>query len=288
MASYTDLPEDGRERGRLSAAVVFLLLAVVTLYLPPNLQGQIAASVRSTLLRPFIMTQDALAASRMRAESAEVLQARLDSLAALLAAQAPLLDENQRLHELLELKEQAPDAFLPASVIRPGTAGSESIFLLDVGSDDGVGPGDPLLMRDGRVGLVGVVEQVRKGTAIAMDWSHPDFRASAMTSDGRVFGIVEPRRALFREGDRLLLNGTPFYESLEPGTLIVCSGLGGIYPRGIPIGEVVELAEQEGRYRKAYWLRPVAEKGSITHVLVVVGSGIPEGILERFEEGGLP
>ena len=33
----------------------------------------------------------------------------------------------------------------------------------------------------------------------------------------------------------------PFHERLEPGTLITTSGLGGVFPRGIPIGEVVEL-----------------------------------------------
>jgi rod shape-determining protein MreC len=161
------------------------------------------------------------------------------------------------------------------------------MFLLDVGSEEGVRAGDPLLMRDGRIGLVGVVREVRRGSAIGLDWSHPDFRASAMTADGDVTGIVEPRRGSFREEDRLLLNATPFYENLEPGTLIVTSGLGGVYPRGIPIGEVVELAEQENRWRKAYWLRPVAEVGSVTHVLVVVGDGVPEGMMELFrEEGG--
>jgi rod shape-determining protein MreC len=286
MASYTDSPEEGRERRSLSAAVVFVLLALVTLYLPASIQSQIAAVIQATVLRPFVMTQEALGASRIRAEEAQLLQARLDSLAAVLATQAPLVEENRRLHELLGLREQAPDAFLPASVIRPGTVGSESMFLLDVGSEQGVRPGDPLLMRGGRIGLVGVVQEVRRGTSMALDWSHPDFRASAMTSDGEVFGIVEPRRGLFREEDRLLLNGTPFYETLPPGTLVVTSGLGGVYPRGIPIGEVLELAEQEGRYRKAYWLRPVAERGSVTHVLVVVDNGVADGLLELFEEEG--
>ena len=287
MAGYTDSPEEGRERRSLTAAVVFLILSVVTLYLPRPVQDQLAAGLRATVLRPFSMTQEALAQSRLRAVEASLLQARLDSLAAVLAAQAPIVDESERLHELLGLRDRAPETFLPASIIRPGTAGSESMFLLDVGSDDGVRPGDPLIMRAGRIGLVGVVQQVRRGNAIGLDWSHPDFRASAMTADGNVSGLVEPVRGIFREEDRLLLNGTPYYENLEPGTLIVTSGLGGVFPRGIPIGEVLELAEQEGRYRKAYWLRPVAPTGSVTHVLVVVGDGVPEGIMETFrEEGG--
>jgi len=285
MASYTDPPEERRGRRDLSAAVVFLLLSIAVLYLPSGTQSQVAAAFRATLLRPFIVTQEALAQARLRAEDTGRLQAQLDSLATILAGQAHLVEESQRLHDILEIRERARGTFLPASVIRPGTAGSESMFLLDVGSEEGVQAGDPVIMRDGRIGLVGVIQQVRRGAAIGLDWSHPEFRASAMTADGSVFGIVEPRRGVFREEDRLLLNGTPFYERLEPGTQVLTSGLGGVYPRGIPIGVVVELAEQEGRWRKAYWLRPSVETGSVTHVLVVIGDGIPEGILELFQEG---
>ena len=286
MAKYTDSPEEGRGRRDSTVAVVFLLFSIVVLYLPSGIQNQVAAVFRATLLRPFIVTQEGLAQAALRAEDAGRLQAQLDSLATTLAGQAHLVEESLRLHELLDLRERAPETFLPASVIRPGTVGSESMFLLDVGSEEGVRVGDPVIMRDGRIGLVGVIQQVRRGSAIGLDWSHPEFRASAMTADGNVFGIVEPRRGTFREEDRLLLNGTPYYERLEPGTQILTSGLGGVYPRGIPIGVVEELAEQEGRWRKAYWLRPSVETGSVTHVLVVLGDGIPEGILELFEEGG--
>ena len=285
MAKYTDSPEEGRGRRDPTVAVAFLLFSIVVLYLPSGIQNQVAAGFRATLLRPFIVTQEGLAQAARRAEDAGRLQAPWDSLATMLAGQAHLVEESRRLHELLELRERAPETFLPASVIRPGTVGSESMFLLDVGSEVGVRVGDPVIMRDGRIGLVGVIQQVRRGSAIGLDWSHPEFRASAMTADGNVFGIVEPRRGTFREEDRLLLNGTPYYERLDPGTQILTSGLGGVYPRGIPIGVVEELAEQEGRWRKAYWLRPSVETGSVTHVLVVLGDGIPEGILELFEEG---
>jgi rod shape-determining protein MreC len=283
MASYTESPDEGRGRRNLAIAVTFLVLSVVVLYLPPRAQWGIAAGFRATLLRPFIFTQESLARARLRAEEAGRLQAQLDSLAATLAGQAHLVDESRRLHELLDLRERAPEAFVPASVIRAGTAGSESMFLLDKGYSAGIRPGNPVIMRGGRIGLVGLVREVRRGTAIGIDWTHPDFRASAMSSDGRVFGIVEPRRGAFREEDRLLLNGTPFYERLEPGTPILASGLGGVYPRGIPIGWVVELAEQEGRWRKGYWLRPAVEVGSVTHVLVVVAEEIPGELLEELQ-----
>jgi rod shape-determining protein MreC len=285
MASYSDSPDGTRGRRDLTIAVLFILLSFLVLYLPGEAQSQVAAVIRTTVLRPFLLTQEALAGARLRAERAGELQARLDSLATIVAIQAPLVEENRRLHELLNLEERAPNDFLPTSIIRPGTPGSESMFLLDVGSDRGVRVGDPVIMRTGRIGLVGRVQQVRRGSSIGIDWSHPDFRASAMTADGNVFGIVMPVRGLFREQDQLLLDGIPFYETLEPGTLITTSGLGGVYPRGIPIGTVEEVSDDEGSWRKSYWLRPIVERGTVTHALVVVGDGATERIMRLFREG---
>ncbi len=288
MARYSDSPEEGRERRSLTWAVVFFLLSVILLYLPPSLQGQIAAGFRATLLRPFILTQEAVARVQRRAEDASQLQAQLDSMAGVIVSQGLLAEENRRLRGTLGIPDGIRQAFVPALVIRLGTVGSESMFLLNVGAEKGIKPGDPVLMREGGIGLVGVVKEARRGTAIGIDWSHPDFRASAMTADGGVFGLVEPVRGSFREEDRLLINGIPLYEPVEAGALIVTSGLGGVYPRGIPIGVVEELADQEGRWRKAYWLRPVVEVGSLTHVLVVVGGREAEELWGLFMEGRLP
>jgi len=286
MASYTDPPEEGRGRRDLTVALVFLALAALALYLPPGAQSQVAAALRGTVLQPFLMTREALVQARLRGEDALRLQAQLDSLASIVASQSSLMVENQHLRQLLDLQAKAPGSFLYANLIRPGTAGSQSIFLLDVGSDQGVQVGDPVLMRNGRLGLVGVIREVRRGAAFGLDWSHPDFRASAMTADGEVFGMVEPRSGEFRGGDRLLLNAIPYFERLDSGTLITTSGLGGVFPRGIPIGEVLELHLEEGNWRSEYWLRPIVETGSVTHVLVVRADASTQRLLELFEEAG--
>lgn len=287
MGSFTESPEEGRGHRDLAVAAGFLVLAIVAFYLPPGIQDQVAAALRATALKPFLATQEAVADARLRAEDALRLQAQLDSLAFLVVSQATLAEENHKLRGLLGLRERAPRAFVAANAIRPGTAGSEGMFLLDVGSVDGVRAGDPVLMRNGRVGLVGRIRAVRGSTAVGMDWSHPDFRVSAMTADGTVFGMVEARRGEFREAHRLLLNGIPYYEHLDSATLITTSGLGGVIPRGIPIGEVVALAEEERSWRRAYWLRPVVETGTVTHVLVAMGLSSMEALEEILRDEGL-
>lgn len=250
---------------------VLVVLAVVVASLPAAHQQLIAQALRGTILKPFVLTQELVADVRVRATSSDVLRARLDSMIAVLATHHTLSEENRRLRTLLTLRDRTGPAYHPSAVVRSGTAGSESMFHLNIGYEEGVRENAPVLVRSG---LLGVVREVRPHSAIGMDWTHPEFRASAMTVDGAVYGIVETRRREFREQDRLLFNGTPFHVRLEEGTPVVTSGLGGIFPRGVPVGTVEGLAEAEGGWRKAYWLRPAAHAGSATHVLVEVdGSG---------------
>lgn len=278
MASYGTEQEGAGGRRNFAVALVFLVAALATSYLPDAAQQRIAWGLRASVLRPFIATQERLTDASLRAQQVEVLQARLDSLNSVLSTQGAMVDENRTLRDLLSLGARVGPSYRAASVIRPGTAGSESMFLIFLGARDGVRRGSPVLDRRG---LVGVVREVREGTAVGMDWTHPDFRASAMLADGTSYGIVENRRGDFREEDRLVLNGTAYYENVADGTPVLTSGLAGILPRGIPIGLIDGIAEVEGRWRKAYWLRPMVDPASVTHVLVAVGDPEADSLTGR-------
>lgn len=255
-------------RRQIVLATVLLATSLGILYLPQGAQERTAWTLRATILRPFIATQERLARTRMRAREVERLQGEMDSLTASLATQQAVSDENRTLRSLLELQARVGPAFRPATVLRPGTPGSESMFFVDLGTEDGIAEGAPVVDRHG---LVGVIREARPGMSVGMDWTHPDFRASAMLADGTGYGMVESRRGEFRELDRLVLNGTAYYESVPVGVAVLTSGLGGVFPRGIPIGTIDGVAEVEGRWRKSYWLRPMVVPASVTHVLVAVG-----------------
>ena len=281
MPTYIGDPPHHDGRRQLILAFAFFGLALVVMYMPAGPQRVVATTLRSTLLLPFISTQEALVRARVHASETSRLQASLDSLSEVLAGQTTLVEENRRLRALLDLSDRLGPSFRPASVIRSGTAGSESMFLLDLGYEDGIRPGASVVVG---AGLVGVVREVQPWSAIGMDWSHPDFRASAMTVDGDTYGIVAPRRGVFREEIRLTMDGTPFYSRLAEGTLVVTSGLGGILPRGLPIGTIEDLAEADAGWRKSYWVRPAVDPGAVIHALVGVGEAprIPLDSLDSF------
>lgn len=266
MAAYAPERDANGARHQTLLAAVVAAVAVATLYAGAEAQQRVAQTLQATVLQPFIWTQQTLAQARIRADQIDQLQTHVDSLTAVLSTQAALADENRSLRELLGLAERASPFFLRATVIRPGTPGSESMFIVDVGRRDGVELYAPVVSAEG---LVGAIREVRERDAVAMDWTNPDFKASAMLEDGSAYGMVENVRGEFREEDRLVLNGTAYHESLPRGARVLTSGLG-VFPRGIPIGHIDETAEVQGTWRKSYWMRPSVQPAAVTHVLVAV------------------
>lgn len=262
---------DASARRQTWGTLTVLVAALVVGFLPEPAQRAMASSIRGTALRPFLALQEGLVRARLRSGDVTVLQARLDSLHLALIERTTIEEENQRLRALLSLGARVGSEYRAAAVIRPGTPGSESMFIIDLGAVDGIRPQAPVLTREG---LAGVVREVHERTSVGMDWTSPDFGASAMTVDGLTYGIVESHRGEFREGDRLLLSGTPFSTNVAPGTLVVTSGLGGIFPRGVPVGRVESLAEAEGGWRKSYWLQPFVDVASVAHALVAVTTSV--------------
>ena len=285
MGTYAnDTNNDEPGRGGW-VALAFCVLSVVTLSLPDVVHQELASFTRGTVLRPFVMTQEGLVRRRVNAVEAQALQQQLDSLASVLSDRTTLGEENARLRRLLSLSARLSADWVAANVIRPGIPGSESMFLLDAGSRRGVATSSPVIT--GR-GLLGLVRESSPSNAVGIDWTHPQFRASAMTPDGSVYGFVQAIAGPFREADRLLLDGIPFHQGLAPGTVLVTSALSGVYPRGIPIGTVIEEAESQAGWRRSYWLRPFVSPGEATHVLVLLPSRAGfDDATEVWPRGGL-
>ncbi len=244
------------------------LLAGLFLYLiPAGPQQNIASGIRLTLLRPFVDIRSALSAARSMSREADMLRAQVDSLRAWVANNAPAIEENRRLRVLIGLAPLVERSYRAVSVHRPGNLGSQSTVVLDLGHEQGVHGLSPIITADG---LAGRVLEAHPSLSIGMDWSHPDFRASVMSEDGELYGIVGPEPAAFGGAERLILTGIPYFNVLEDGTLMVTSGRGGVYPRGVPVGRIGGLAEVEEGWHRSYWVYPTVHPASVTHALVGV------------------
>jgi rod shape-determining protein MreC len=127
-------------------------------------------------------------------------------------------------------------------------------------------------------GLVGIVDQVDPTMSHAMLWTHPDFRVSSMSPDGTAFGIAQAHLTGATGGYLIELRGVPFRATLKPGQMIVSSGWGGVWPRGIPIGTILQEIKTSEGWARTYLLRPAVNPADVYQVMILRRDRLAKGV----------
>jgi rod shape-determining protein MreC len=256
--------------------VLFILclgLSIVTLFSPVSWSYSIADTLRRTVLSPLVWLQTRAEEGRTSRVRFRILTAQRDSAAYLAQFLPSLRAENERLRQLLKLSHRLTASYVPAEVLHQPHATDGRTLLLSAGSRQGVAPFNPVVAPEG---LVGVILSVSPRSSIAMSWAHPEFRVSAFTVGGNALGVVAPSAEDRSEDGALELRGVPYRDSIPLGTLVLSSGLGGVFPKGIPVGTVTGTLREEAGWERVYRLRPAANPGSAAHVLILVGTRTPD------------
>ena len=271
-----------------------ILLSLVSMVLPPNLREPVAGSLRRSLVAPLVRLQRGAERWRGAYLSADREELRRDTLA-LAAARVPTLEsENERLRQLLGLGSKLQWGFIPAQALQGRGRVEDFTITLSAGSKAGVRDRSLVVAPEG---IVGVVQTVDPTMSLAILFAHPDFRVSAMSADGSAFGIVQPHLAktgatlpkssyLASERWLLELRGVPFRSTLKPGAVVYSSGLGGIYPRGIPVGVVLGEIKTAEAWARTYLLRPSVNPAEISSVMVLTPQRATTGLTNVWAEIG--
>ncbi len=254
-------------RGDTVAFVVCIVLAVIARISPPEVTEPIAATIRGTVLAPLLGLQEfATDQKNSRLRYSTILLER-DSLAIIALFQNALREENDRLRALVELRSRVPVEHVPAEVLHQSLPTDGLSLVLSAGSRQGVTPLSAVIVPEG---LVGVVRSVDANSSVAVFWAHPEFRASAMALDGSLYGTVEPHSGRGLGVQVLELTGVRFGEDIAAGTPIYTSGLGGVYPRGVPLGEILGVASERAGWERTYLVRPAVHPASVSHVIILL------------------
>jgi rod shape-determining protein MreC len=176
------------------------------------------------------------------------------------------LEENQRLRRLLALKQAMPLATLSGEVIAREWGGWVRSLTVNRGRADRVTRLTAVIAPDG---LIGRVVDVRPGASIVQVLTDPASTVGALVVRSRTQGIVEgePRGTLrfkymARDGD-----------GIQVGDLVVTSGAGGLFPRGIPVGRVRAIDDRGSALFSYAHLTPAVDFARIDEVLLIVGEG---------------
>lgn len=264
-------------RGPLDVVVfsLALILSGVAAGLSSAHQSQVESAVRATALYPFLLLHR-LAAERGQIESrVEGLLAERDSLTELLLRYrdrpAPVEDASPT-RDLVAL----PAGSVAPAVVYPGRprVGNPDLFVLS--GPDFRGREFPVGVFTG-IGLVGVVRAPHGRGGRGEFWSHPDFRVSVLAEGEGVSGFVRPLRA---DGGQpvLLLEGAPFQADIPVGTLLVTTGIAGVYPPGVPVGRIREPDEPEAGWMKRYVVEPSVRPEEVRDVFVWNRPALPANV----------
>ncbi len=270
--TYLGGPARGRSRRDLVLTAILLVAGVLMSALPGEQQSQVAAVLRATVLYPFLELHRVSAARAQIGRRAEVLESERDSLVELLSRYKTLADQSAELRDLAGLDSLLLGTVTPAEVYpgRPRVGDPDAFVLRGEALSELVFPVGVFVGR----GLVGVARAPHGDGARGEFWTHPDFRVSVVTEDGSVTGIVRPFRP---EGEQpvLLLDGAPFQSDIPEGTTLFTTGIASVYPPGIPVGRVRELAEIEAGWMKRYIVEPAVRPEEIGVVLVWLRPRLP-------------
>ena len=259
-----------------------IVLAFAAIQLPDRMRDPIASALRQTILAPLVAIQSDAEQSRRSWLTREQREAQRDSIALRSMSLESALAENDRLRKILGLGQALKWGFVPAEVLQGRNVGEEYTITLSAGARAGILPFSPVVAPEG---LVGMVKSVDPTMSIAIAWAHPDFRVSAMSIDGNAFGIVGAHLGSEPERYLLEMRGVPLRNNLKPGTLIVSSGLGGTFPRGIPVGTVIDSIQTSELWARTYLLKPAVPPSDASDVMVLLPARTTAGVQTVWKVG---
>ena len=241
-------------RGRVNIPIVLGVATVITLVAPlrpaARIEGEVADGFAPVLRlgEGARMAMAGIFAPGRRGGSARDGGAGSAELQRLRAQGARLREveaENDRLLSLLDFRQQIPFDVVGARAVARDSVQWWQTVLIDCGRNQGVGPRMPVLADGGLLGMT--TDEIGGDSARVLLLVDPNSRAGGMVSRSRAYGLIEGRdqRGLRRPTCRMMYVSR--HRDIEVGDTVVTSGLGGVYPSGIPVGEVskVELANDE-------------------------------------------
>lgn len=159
-----------------------------------------------------------------------------------------------------------------AQVISQTTEPSNSTIVIDLGSKDGVKPNMSVISNDGFVGVISQVSNFTSTVKLVTMMnandpnSQPAIAATAIGKEGKTFGMIENYNP---ETGRLYMNKIPVGDPIAKDDVIVSSGIGGLYPRGLTIGTVESVEVSEFGLTSTAVIKPSAEFQDWKHLIVV-------------------
>jgi rod shape-determining protein MreC len=173
-----------------------------------------------------------------------------------------LLETQERIEALLQFKQTLNLPVIPAQVIGLDPSGWFKSIIIDKGKQAGLGLDMPVVNAFGVVGrVVSVSPNYAKVLLIIDQNSAIDCLIQRSRDRGMLKGLMS---------EICKLDYVVKSSDVKVGDILVTSGLGGVFPKGLPMGRVLKVKEMPGELFKDVSIMPAVDFSKLEEVLVVI------------------
>ena len=173
--------------------------------------------------------------------------------------------QGRRLQALLNFRERYVGSLVAAQVI--GTSGSDQthVLTIDKGWHDGLRPDMAVITPDG---IVGKLRDVFPDTSLVLEINDQSSGAGVILESTRIRAILRGTVA-----GRVQIGNLTADSRIKPGETVITSGGDQVYPRGLPVGMVVNIApDPDHQPYTAIAVRPAVDLDRVEEVLAITGT----------------
>lgn len=208
-------------------------------------------------------TKEAIVSYQEILEENQVLKNEQIKYDILLSYNEKILEENRRLQEILKIKEEKNLNLKVAKVNFRNPSNLYTRFYINLGKKDGVKKN--MIVLSGET-LIGKVGRVYENYSIVDMITFENFNVSALT-ESQMLGII---KGSDEEDGTLYFEANTFQNNIEIGEKIYTSGISEIYPKGLYIGKVSEIDEDNGELFRSIKVKNDIDILNMMEVLILM------------------
>jgi rod shape-determining protein MreC len=187
-------------------------------------------------------------------------------------------EENRRLRRLLSLRDRLPLTTLTGEIIGREGGGWARSLTVNRGRTDGIAQQMPAIVPEG---LVGRVAQVRMSASVVQLLNDPTSTVGAVVQRTRTAGLIEGEPSGGLRFKFMARDGA----DVTPGDLIVTSGVGTLFPKGIPVGRITAIEDKGSALFHFAVVAPAVDFARVEEVLLLTGQSTQD-VAGLFIPGG--
>ena len=242
------------------AFAFFLLLGILMRQAPEATQKSVISAALASVFYPAQMVISSVDEFRSVAHENEMLKEENARLRQETYYASEALQELARLHALVRFDDKWDYPIVTARVVGHNPGRFLTTLVINRGTSRGVKEDMPVFSMNGLVGKVSKATLTHSRVQLLVD---PNHKLSVLERRTRVVGFLES------VDGRTLSAMIPTHAGVKVGDTLITSGLGGIFPKGIPVGTVTQIRPSDLEVMQLMDVMPFQEFSSLEEVFVM-------------------